>query len=390
MKNVELLLNPIFVKKTKKETYIIKNAIKTKGGSSLLNGVAFTKIVNELNHILLAETTDNTRIEFKFGKTFFRDKATYVLLESILYLLLRDYKFKIMLDIFPKLDGLYRGNVKKSLLFKYGDKKIIDPEAFIKDYKNNFSINNYRKILRYKNDANKDGETLSTFHSDLEFFLTNHILDEEYRENLSEAIIELVTNSFEHGETDCLIDIHIEDVFKDKGSKENYLSIDLVVVNFSSKLLGDGIKCKLENNGFNNSPNVKKILEEALESHQKYFSVGYTLEDFCNCASFQWRVSSRRGSSDLTGGTGLTTFIENLINTSENVYCYVYSGNRIINFKNVKVDPKTRLVGFNRNNDFLKSIPDKDSLDKSQFWLNGTLYNLNFIKKKEGDDNDND
>ena len=50
---------------------------------------------------------------------------------------------------------------------------------------------------------------------------------------------------------------------------------------------------------------------------------------------------------------------------------------------------ENRFIGFNKENDFLNKIPDKSSITRSNYNLNGVLYNLNFIVKKEGVDNEN-
>ena len=69
---------------------------------------------------------------------------------------------------------------------------------------------------------------------------------------------------------------------------------------------------------------------------------------------------------------------------------FFYPINKIINFINGMVSlDENRFIGFNKENDFLNKIPDKSSITRSNYNLNGVLYNLNFIVKKEGVDNEN-
>lgn len=386
MKNIELLLKPSLVKKTPKKVYTIKNTIKDRQGSSLINGLAFARIVNQVNNIILLDIKEGIHIEFKLGNVFFRDKATYVLFECLIYVLLRDYNVKITLLINPKIKGFYYGDIKKSLTYKYSN-RIINKETFLNEFMTfNSDLAYYRKILINKDDSKKNGVSLSRLESDLILLFKQNIKDEEYCENMAEAIAEMAGNALEHGESDCLVDINIQDIYKGNDQSKKYISLDVVIVNFGHKLLGDGIKEKLEHDNFEDSPKVKETLKEALNNHKIKFSDNYCYEDFCICSSFQWRVSSRKDSSDNTGGTGLTTVMENLIDKSQNEYCYVYSGRNIIYFKNGLITPKNGLIGFNKECDFLNSTPDRVSIDKCPYYLNGTLYNLNFIKEKEGDE----
>ncbi|MBP6408391.1 MAG: hypothetical protein KBE24_03750 [Fusobacteriaceae bacterium] len=390
MKNIELLLDKKNQCDTLRGKQVIKNKYKSTG-KPMFNGIAFQKFIEKINKIICRENIENELpVELKIGKVFFKDKATYILLEAVIYLLLRDYNVKLTLSITPKIDGLYDGDIKKSLIYKNKNTSL-DKNKYINDFKKfNLELNHFRKIIIYKT-IEENGIKLSVLSTELACFFKNYIDDDEYVDSLVEVLGELADNSLSHGESDCLIDINIETVYNRKNPSPNkYISLDIVIVNFDKKLLGDRIKDKFFNNDFKGSPKTEKLLNTALENHKSKFSESYTFDDFCNCASFQWRVSSRQSSSDSFAGTGLTTLIDGLINKSESVYCYVYSGNKIINFINGMVSlDENRFIGFNKENDFLNKIPDKSSITRSNYNLNGVLYNLNFIVKKEGVDNEN-
>ena len=85
-----------------------------------------------------------------------------------------------------------------------------------------------------------------------------------------------------------------------------------------------------------------------------------------------------------TGGTGLTHLISALESKSDAYNCYMISGTRILRFQQdlLKQD-SSGWVGFNSNHDFINHPPRYDTFSKSPIFLPGVAYNLNFVLKKE-------
>lgn len=208
---------------------------------------------------------------------------------------------------------------------------------------------------------------------------------EDYRDQISEVIIELVGNACEHGHTNCLLDIDItndgEIAIDDIPQKGIFYGINIAIVNFSDILLGDGIKNKIEQNKLNENRYI--CLKQAYSYHKQFFSQDYSYADFCNISSLQDKISGRP-YYNLSGGTGLTKLIHSLQEKSEVDSCYVISGQRCVRFvKNLLNYDDNKWLGFNEQKDFFKALPDKVTTVDCYIYFPGTAYNLNFVMKRE-------
>ena len=129
-----------------------------------------------------------------------------------------------------------------------------------------------------------------------------------------------------------------------------YHGINIAILNFSQELLNTSLKQKLH------------LVRQAYNYHQPYFNEQYLEEDFYNIATFQHKISGRRGNTS-TGGTGLTKLIRSLEETSDAYMCYVVSGQRRLQFKKEYMQyNEDYWIGFNNANNFLTAPPSPSLL----------------------------
>ena len=76
--------------------------------------------------------------------------------------------------------------------------------------------------------------------------------------------------------------------------------------------------------------------------------------------------------------------IKSLEEKSDGHWCYMLTRNRITFFKPeyMKYD-ENKLIGFNKNQEFINEIPDVKIFRTISTNLPGTAYNLNFALRKE-------
>lgn len=317
----------------------------------------------------------------------FSDKGVYILFEAVIYYLSKECNFKI--KIRNKSMGIFgRGDLRTYLLLKYTN-KYIEKEKLIKDFeKKEIERTKFREIVTFQ-----DKKNISKIFTELNSFLQAYdFISEGFKEKFSEILVELIANANEHAKSDCLLDFTIEDLIH-KGDHHKCVALNVVIVNYSKILLGDGIKNKLIDKSFLSILKFKEKnsfiqdLRKAYSSHKNFFNDDYKEEDFCNISAFQWRFSGRENVVEKNGGTGLTRVIQFLLESSEANDCYVFSGKKglafIRDFLNLS-DENGKYVGFNKEKDYFNKPPDKGVLGYSKFFLNGTLYNLTFILPKVG------
>ena len=97
----------------------------------------------------------------------------------------------------------------------------------------------FRKLIKEKDiSTNVIGNT----YSEIDTFLKVFDVSEEFRDKVAVTIAELVGNAIEHARSDCLLDIDVTSPYekKDEDMHTLYYGVNLAVLNFSDKLLGDG------------------------------------------------------------------------------------------------------------------------------------------------------
>lgn len=305
----------------------------------------------------------------------FEDKLTIVLFECLLY----DLRINKSKDVQLRLHAKRTINTEEleySCLFVGNNEELKD--------KFNFNLHNthFRRVVSLKeNDENLD--SLSKIMGDITSFLKNCNIKSEYSSRASEIAIELLDNALDHSKSDCLIDIDVTQTPYTKygDDKQQYQAVNIVVINFSDKLLGEDIKEILDNYNENCGQQFKKLLDYR-NIHEEYFKEDYSIKEFYILSAFQNKITGRSEKA-LTGGRGLTKLIKGIQDYADTYKCYVASGSSVVFFvKDYIKQDENQWVGFNESNCF-NDAPSYDVIKKSPLNIIGTAYNLNFVFKKE-------
>lgn len=195
--------------------------------------------------------------------------------------------------------------------------------------------------------------------------------------NVALAIGELVDNVYEHAESDCLIDIDVTEpdfTREDLGPDKRFYAVNVVVLNFSEKCLFEDVKNKFQKKLY--EPHERyDMVQNVLKEHQNWFGKHYNTDDFYILTSFQRGISGRAYETK-TGGTGLSNFICELAQKSEEDCCYMMTGSNGIFFrKRLLHYNDDDWIGFNNDNNY-HNRPDDDVFFHSRTFLPGTAYNF--------------
>lgn len=382
MKNINKLFekNKLYSSKLK----IVKGQIIFRCNDTEFSGNTILKIIKFVNTVHKKYKKLKITLIFVFGEIELADKLSYILFECICYYLMKECHHKVYLYWTPQDTILTEGIFLSPLIYLKSDS-----EDYLLKYMQKFTLDihqrHFRRLIRGNNKetTNYLGNLLQELDSFLKFFR----IVEEYRDQISEVIIELVGNACEHGNTDCLLDIDITtDYYKsvdDIPQKGHFYGINIAIVNFSDILLGDGIKAKIDSHNLKEDRYID--LNHAYNYHKSFFTEDYSYADFCNISSLQDKISGRLhyGSA---GGTGLTKLIRSLQEKSDADKCYVISGNRCVCFlKDLLYYDEKKWLGFNQEKDFFHAIPEEVVTPKCYIFFPGTAYNLNFVMEREDD-----
>ena len=357
------------------------NKLNININDSIFNYSALIKLLIKIKKFIeLYSLDDNISITIIINSLEFNDLSIYMLLESCLYYLCKNTNFKKIKikNRNKEIRAFLSGDLKNSIIFKNSNISM-NRETYISLFeKLEINRNLFRKIIKY--DKNNK-ESLSILYSELNYFFKTFNIKDDFKESFIETIVELVSNANEHAMTDCLIITKVDSIIK-KGNNDKYYKIFVSIIDFSSVLLGSGLKKHYKEN-------IKdlvffKDLENAYNNHCKYFNSIYTEDEFFTVSAFQWRFSGRNNIVRDNGGTGLTTLIRFLIDASEFDSCYALSGSSCIKFDNKYLNENLyKHVGFNDQKDYLNFPPNGNCVFRLPFHLEGTLYNFDFIVREE-------
>lgn len=386
MKNIEKLFEQNISKKQIRVS-LNKNIldIEISEDDNYFTGVQIGLLIDIINAAHKKYGRLKYSINFYLGNTKFIDKLTYVFFECICYYLINEYGHPVQVFMNVKKDIETEGINSSPLLLLNGT-KTDSVRQYIKKFHFDIFRYHFRRVINGV--GKEDTNYLGSLYEDVDRFLKVFMIDDECRDQVGHVIVELVGNVSEHALTECLIDIDVAPDYKkiqnDKVIDDNYYyGINIAVLNFSDKLLGDDIYHNIIKIDEEEIIDRHKKVKEAYEYHKDFFAEEYTVEDFCNISAFQKKVSGRPDKFE-TGGTGLPVLIHSLEEKSENHRCYVISGKRCVNFyENLLEYNEEGWIGFNEGMDFLKNIPDEDVITECLIYMPGTAYNFNFIMKGE-------
>lgn len=348
---------------------------------SVIDGKGIMQLMKLINWVENAYSTVKIPVIIDLGKVAFADKLTMVIFECLCYYVVSECRRLVFLKYNIDCNDIWTEGIYSSPLLILGQHDKGHVDKFVKKFSFDLYGNHFRKIIKVSDDE----LMLSKLMTDIDIFLKSIGVGEDYRDKIAEVIVELVGNAHEHTRTESLLDIDVTNSYTNNKTGEQVYGINLVVVNFSSQLFGSALKDKLHSEDpikLWDSPRYNTLIN-AYRSHERQFNNQYTEEDFYNIASFQHKISGREGAL-LHGGTGLTKLINSLESMSDAHKCYMLTGTRIVNFISEHlVHDKENWISFNGNNDFKKSIPDANVINRCPIFFPGTAYNLNFVMKKE-------
>lgn len=355
--------------------------------------VAVNALAEKIKYIIYNNIKAEVKINIK-SRTI-ADLATIVVFEYIIYYLLKFTECKVCIKLMPDNIAYTKNFLTNSITYNFiRDNRNFKfkREKFIEDFESEVPMINshrYRKLLKNNNTKN---ETINKTSSDVYSFLKSIILDEEYIEDCVEAIGELCSNALEHTKYDCILTIECGIGLNKKKEERNILSI--VVSNVSENLFFSKLR-EFHKEGYKKF----NVINQALVNHRIFFGktfviaqnigkIMYDEEYFYIVSAFQKGVSTRINQEG-TGGTGLLKLIYNILGKTEDSFCYILTGNKVLFFIENLMNPvEDKFVGFNKNNDYLNSIPDAESLGTSAMAFGGTIFSLNLITETEVEKNE--
>lgn len=313
--------------------------------SESFEGKNIQRLLSSLHFVISTYKKACRQIHITLDKFVPRDKLTYILVECIIYALTTVYNYEVILSLKGSRTTIQTKGYSTSLLREYRRK--------------NLSTDDFKKSFTHVQEG------------------------AHFR-----RVITAEDSGGDHTNADCLVDIDVtEPIYQLKNSNDNsyYYGINIVVLNFSDKLLGTDMADKIENRLFAENARYDAVYE-AYHNHMKFFSPDYVEEDFFNIVSFQDKISGRKNETN-SGGTGLTQLINSLEKNADNHSCYVLSGKRGIRFYPQYLEYNSdKWIGFNKSNDFLHDRPSKNVIVESDTYFPGTAYNFTLIMKKGEND----
>lgn len=346
------------------------------GAKQILNLIAFVNGINTKYKNI------NMPIYLFFRNVEIIDKLSYILLECICYSLIKDYRHAVAISWLPKNNILTQGVFSSPLALINSNTAKASPK-YLDKFKSEIYRYHFRKVV---SEDKTDTNYLGNLQQDVFNFLSTFYIDEEYKDDIVEMIGEIVGNAIEHANCQCLLDIDVttdhSKCVETEMQDGNFYGINIVILNFSDILFGDRVKQRIQNDELDTDDRYI-ILREAHRNHQKLFSDDYNLDDFCNMAAIQHKISGATNKGK-AGGRGLTTLIKSLQDKSDTDNCYLLSGRRIIYFEKELLEYDVdEWLGLNKERDFINHIPDENVIQECLVNFPGTAYNLNFVLKRE-------
>lgn len=340
------------------------------------DGRSIKKLLSFVNMLNIKYPRVKMPIVIKIGNIVFKDKLTYVFLEIICYLLIKKYGHLVQVIFRCKHNILIEG-IASSPLLLLNCLERDNMMKFLEKFDDELYKNHYRKIMRKKEDTAE----LSKKMDEISYFLKFSGVEEECIDELSEVIVELIGNAWEHASSECLVDIDVTNSYFKEKSVEPFLGVNIAVLNFSNDLLGDSVRRKILEDQIE-LPERYNLVKKSYANHANYFDDNYKETDFFNIASFQHKISGRKNKT-ATGGTGLTKLISSLEKRSDAHHCYLITGDRALWFRHQYLEyDEDGWIGFNESNNFIEDIPAHNTLCPNSIYMPGTAYNLNFVMKR--------
>ena len=380
MTGAEKLLqkNSIELGKLIRKLILKRNGVVTINiGENGFGGSQVRNLLGQLNYVLKRYGNSCKIIEIRVNNFLPKDKLSYIILEIVIYMLVKSYKKKVYFFANKAVRNINTCGLKDSLLYDMLSRKI-DCEEYVQNFEkaNRVKSSSFRRIIKHD-----DKRAISHLMRDIKTFLKRWEIEKDDCSRISKIVSELADNACEHAESECFIDVDISNMYKKEGEDNEYYSVSICVLNFSDILLGEQVKKKIVSNQFQMSERYEGITH-AYNSHKNFFDNRYTEDHFFILASFQDEISGRCEESN-TGGKGLTELVREIEKCVDEYECYVLTGNSVIFFHPdcLEID-NDGWISFNVEKDFTNHQPDGKIISYSDTDLGGTGYNLSLIYKR--------
>lgn len=355
-----------------------KRRYKFESNDDIFNGSTIRHIIKFIREI----HSEGKEIHFILNCKRIADKLAYITFECLCYYLIVECKHEIQITWSPSCEIWSDGITLSALRYLTKSAAENNYELFLKRFLFDIYDKHFRRIIK----ADSETSRASVIYQDLNSFLKGLNLEKDFIEDASEVVVELLNNSIEHAQSDCLIDVDVSQPYQLSvgdvvcGGKE-YFSINIVVLNFSDKLLGDDLKERINTE----EHHIERYLEVTTvwNKHIKFFNNKYKENHFWMLASMQNKVSGQI-SKGQSGGTGSAVLIKSLQKQSFEDKCYVLSGKYILFYiKELLGEEEDYWWGFNDENDFVDNSPSERVLNQCNIYFPGTAYNLCFIAERK-------
>lgn len=193
MKNIKKIFeaNPQCSCKLKIE----KGRIIFEGYDKIFSGMTIAQIINFVNSVHKKYKGVNMPLVFSFGNVQLADKLSYILFECICYSLMNDYRHRVFVYWSPEYDILTDG-VFSCPLKLLNDESKENHTKFLHNFKMEIYKHHFRRVINGEEKGNTN--YLGNLLQEIDSFLKYFSIDEEYRDQISEVITELVGNACEH------------------------------------------------------------------------------------------------------------------------------------------------------------------------------------------------
>lgn len=375
MNNIEFLLEGIEAKCNKQNTSYKIDKIIIEG--KFFNSKSLFIIMEHFKWLI--DLKIKRKVKILINCDVIGDDASLIILETLIYYMIKNYDTNVEYTFNVRRNSIGYELYKLSNLYEFDNKKI-DKIKFLKNFENKFILNmhHFKKIC-FNTLENREGEYLSNLYTDICEFLKNNLIKKDYYEMVGETISEILSNVMSHSDADSILEIKTGKGYR-FGKECKFLNI--TIISYTKVRFGEKLKDYLKNpEGYNES---NKIVDIAYNiQKEKFNNNDYTLDNFVMISSFQRKVTTRKDSFG-TGGTGLTTLIDTLLNSTLDDYCYILNGNSTLYFRK----PYLRLnadgsIGFNDSNDYINEIPSDKIFNNSKNCFNGTVHHFSLILEGE-------
>lgn len=396
----KLLIEDISIEKKfkiKGNQFVIKPKGPYFSSSSVLYiARVFKNIINKYKYLNLNIILNLRSIEV------FSDKNTYLFLDLLIYYLFYNSSnhIKLYIEIDIGLSNVIHNGLINTTFMRVlnvtDDGQHLDRRMFIEKYvdflngkpiemnnvKPEKSDNFYRKLITKHS---FEDITESIIATEISCILKVYYDDENWVDDVVDAISEIVSNVYSHNNEFMLIDIDIcndvRGIGDMKGNGVKFSALNISILNLGKELLYGTIKQNIKEKRYSHDTEVYNRVYKAYDNHRDKFNEKYSENHFFSITAFQRRVSTRDLDASHSG-TGLTRLIQNIIGKTEDDISYVMSGNIGLGFREKFMNVSDNgLIGFNENNDYINQQPDDSILVSTDFYIPGTIYQLHLIKE---------